>query len=151
MERGIANIEQIEHNGRILAIITRAECLAEMDAKGESMTFVTPNEFPFQVGIHNRRKGEVVKAHFHLPFSKLTNFPVQEFFYVVSGRVKIELYDDRDNDAKVAEVIIRTGDTIVLNTGHGLTLLDDAKMVELKQGPYRGRDEEKRFVGETRT
>ena len=73
---------------------------------------------------------------------------MQEFFYVISGKIKIDLYDDRENDTKVSEVIIETGDSIILNTGHGFTFLDDAKLVELKQGPYRGREFEKRFVVE---
>jgi mannose-6-phosphate isomerase-like protein (cupin superfamily) len=138
-------IEKVERNGKILAIITRAKIFSEL-SKENKMVFVTPDEFPFQIGVHSRERGEIIKPHFHLPFIELKDFPVQEFFYVISGSVKIDLYDERENDQKVAEVIINEGDTIVLNTGHGFTFLDDAKLIELKQGPYRGRDQEKRFI-----
>jgi mannose-6-phosphate isomerase-like protein (cupin superfamily) len=138
-------VEKIEHNGKILAIIARAQAIKELEEKNEQMLFVTPDEFPFQIGIHNRPAGNVIKEHFHVPFEKLEDFPVQEFFYVISGRVHIDLYDDRENDTKVSEVIIQEGDSIVLNTGHGFTLLDDCKLIELKQGPYRGKDMEKRY------
>ena len=47
----------------------------------------------------------------------------------------------------MGEVYLGAGDTIILNTGHAVTFLDEAtKVVELKQGPYRGRTEEKREV-----
>lgn len=140
-------IEKIEHRGKILAVICRKEALADLQESGKNMLFVTPDDFPFQVGIHCRQKNEIIKAHAHLPFPELKDFPVQEFFYVISGKVRIELFDERENDRKVSEVIIGAGDMIVLNTGHGFTLLEDAQLMELKQGPYRGRDEEKRFIG----
>ncbi|MDP3734250.1 MAG: hypothetical protein Q8R37_03395 [Nanoarchaeota archaeon] len=141
-----SHVENVMHNGRILAIIIRSQAITELEKSGKNMLFATPNEFPFQVGIHHRKKNETIAAHFHLPFTELTNFPVQEFFHVISGRVKIDLYDDSHADAKVSEVIVAAGDSIILNTGHGFTFLDDAKMVELKQGPYRGKEQEKRFV-----
>jgi len=138
--------ETIEHNGKILALIVRKKHVARLKKSGEPLAFVTPNDFPFQIGIHNRKKEETLKPHFHLPFELLQNFSVQEFFYVISGSVKIDLYDDREHDAKVAEVIVKKGDSIVLNVGHGFTFLDDAQLIELKQGPYRGREQEKRFL-----
>lgn len=141
-----SNIEQVMHDSRILAIIIRSQAIDDLEKSGKNILFATPDEFPFQVGIHHRKKNETIPAHFHIPFIELTNFPVQEFFHVLSGRVKIDLYDDSHNDAKVSEVIVAAGDSIILNTGHGFTFLDDAKMVELKQGPYRGKEQEKRFV-----
>ena len=138
------SIEKITHQGKILAIIIRSKAIDDLEQSGESMRFVTPDEFPFQIGIHNRKKDEIIQPHFHLPFTELKNFPVQEFFHVLSGKVKIDLYSE--NDTKVSEIIVETGDSIVLNTGHGFTFLDDAKLIELKQGPYRGRENEKRFL-----
>jgi len=139
-------VEQVIYNGKILAIITRSNLLEALEKENKNLHFVSPDDFPFQVGIHNRKKDEVVKGHFHLPFSRLTNFPVQEFFYVVSGKVKFDLYPDENKANKISEVILGGGDTIILNTGHGLTFLEDAKLIELKQGPYRGRELEKKYV-----
>ena len=46
----------------------------------------------------------------------------------------------------MSEIIAEVGDTVILNTGHGMIFLEDTELVELKQGPYRGREEEKRFI-----
>ena len=82
-------IEQIVHNNKILAIITHPSIFTQLQQNNEKMAFPTPNEFPFQVGVHHRQKDEIIKAHTHLPFPELKDFPVQEFFYVVKGKVKI--------------------------------------------------------------
>jgi hypothetical protein len=140
------SVEKIEHHGKVLAVIARARSLENLKENKEKMSFISPNDFPLQLGLHNRQKGETIAAHFHIPFTELKNFPVQEFFYIVAGKVKIDLYDDRNGDRKVNEVIISSGDTILLNTGHGLTILEDTQMIELKQGPYRGREMEKRTL-----
>jgi mannose-6-phosphate isomerase-like protein (cupin superfamily) len=140
-------VEKIEKGGRILAIITREKALMELEHSGKNMLFVSPDEFPFQVGIHNRPKGDVCAPHVHIPFSELTNLPVQEFFYIISGSVKIDIYDNLDQDLKVSEVTIYKGDSIILDCGHGFTFLEDnTKVIELKQGPYRGKENEKRPV-----
>lgn len=140
-------VENVVYKDRLLAVILRSDALEELRSSGKKISFHTPEHFPLQVGLHSRQKGDVVSAHFHRHFPELKNLPVQEFFYVKSGRVKIDLFDEQENDAKVSEVIAGEGDTVLLNTGHGLTFLEDSELIELKQGPYRGRDEEKRFIG----
>ncbi len=134
--------EKVTHKGHLLAVIVRAES----SAFSERISFVTPEDFPFQVGIHNREENEDISPHFHLPFKELKDFPVQEFFYVLDGSVKIDLYDPVENKDKVEEVIIHRGDMIVLNTGHGFTFLEKSRLLELKQGPYRGRENEKKEI-----
>ncbi len=139
------NVEKKVYNDKILCIIVRAKTVSELN---EEMLFATPDYFPFQMGIHNRKKDSTCTAHAHLPFPELKDFPVQEFFYVVSGKVKINLFDERENDQLIDSVIINTGDSIVLNCAHGFEFLEDSKLVELKQGPYRGKEKEKRFFNE---
>ncbi len=139
-------VESVVYKDRTLAVVVRAHALRELRSSGNKVSFATPEHFPLQVGIHARPKGDAVSAHFHRPFPELKNLPVQEFFHIKSGKVKIELYDERENDAKVSEIIAEVGDTVILNTGHGMIFLEDTELVELKQGPYRGREEEKRFI-----
>ena len=139
-------IENVVYKDRVLAVIVRARALSELKASGNKMTFATPDHFPFQMGIHARPKGDLIPAHFHNPFPELKNLPVQEFFFVKSGKVKIDLFDERENDAKVSGFIAEAGDTVLLNSGHGMIFLEDTELIELKQGPYRGKNEEKRFV-----
>lgn len=136
-------IEEIKWNKQILALIIRKEAVEKLE---EPLLFTTPPEFPLQVGIHHRQEQAKIKAHAHLPFSELSNLPVQEFFHLVSGKVKIDLYDQDNNWVK--EVIVNGGDYALLNTGHGFTFLEKSKMIELKQGPYRGKEQEKKEIPE---
>ena len=143
------SIEEIHHQGKILAVVSRSSLVQELKSEHTPLAFVTPPAFPFQVGIHQRKQGEMIAAHFHIPFPQLENFPVQEFFYVISGKLQVDLYepyDAQNGDRKVAEVVLHKGDTITLNTGHGFRFLEDTELVELKQGPYRGKEQEKRYV-----
>ena len=139
------SVEKIEHNGKLMAIVIRKQSFDSLSIENP-MQFVTPDDFPFQTGIQLRTRGNVVDTHFHLPFEKLENYPVQEFFHILSGKVQVELYDDREDDSKVGQFIVYSGDYCILNTGHKIVFLEETKMLEIKQGPYRGRDQEKRFV-----
>lgn len=141
-------VENVIYKGKLLAVIIRSQALAELQSSGKKVSFHTPEHFPLQMGIHARPKGDMVEPHFHNPFPQLKNLTVQEFFYVRSGKVKIDLHDEAEDDAKVSEFIAQSGDTVLLNTGHGMTFLENTELIELKQGPYRGRDEEKRFIGD---
>ena len=138
-------VEKIEHNGKIMAIIIRKQSFDDLSLKNP-MQFVTPDDFPLQTGIQLRPRGNIVPAHFHVPFEKLENYPVQEFFHILSGKVQVELLDDRENDAIIGQFIVYSGDYCILNTGHKIVFLEETKMLEIKQGPYRGKDKEKRFV-----
>ena len=142
-------VENVIYKNKLLAVIIRAHALNELQLSGKKVSFHTPDHFPLQLGIHARQKGDRVSAHFHKAFPELKNLSVQEFFYVKSGKVKINLHDESENDAKVSEIIAETGDTVLLNTGHGMVFLEHTELIELKQGPYRGRDEEKRFIEES--
>jgi hypothetical protein len=139
------SVEKIEHGGQIMAIIIRKQSFDELSVENP-MQFVTPDEFPLQTGIQLRPRGNVVDTHFHLPFEKLENYPVQEFFHILSGKVQVQLFDDRENDAMIGQFLVYCGDYCILNTGHKIVFLEETKMLEIKQGPYRGRDKEKRFV-----
>ncbi len=130
--------EKIIENGHLLAVIIRNKFCKE------GCGFATPDEFPFQVGIHLSKADTHIKAHGHVPFKELKDLYPQEFFYVESGKVEIGLYTK--DKKKHSKIILNKGDMIVLNCAHELTFLEDTKMIELKQGPYRGKDEEKEYI-----
>ena len=129
--------ETIKIGDTILAIIVKH---GEIKDK---LNFITPENFPLQVGIHNREKDTYVKPHRHLNYDKLENFPVQEIFYIESGKIKVGLYHGGE---KAKEIILSKGDLIILNSGHDVQFLEDSKMIEIKQGPYRGVEKEKVYL-----
>lgn len=132
------SIEKITEEKNILAIVVRS------NLSNPGLNFFTPNDFPFQLGIHLRKKHEFVPAHKHSPFKELKNLPAQEFFYVEEGKVEVDMFNGENKQIK--KTTLNKGDMILLNCGHSIKFLEDSKLIELKQGPYRGREEEKSSI-----
>ena len=130
-------VERIENNGRILAIVLRSS------SPDQVVEFITPNEFPLQLGVHKRKKNEVVEAHEHLQFKELKNLDVQEIIFVKKGKISVGIYHKKD---LFTNIILNENDTILLNSGHSVKFLEDTEMFEVKQGPYRERSKEKEFL-----
>ena len=127
-------VEEIKKNRKILAIILRSTI------PDKNVEFVTPKDFGLQLGMHKRKKGDYVKAHYHLPFDTLKNLQVQEIIIVKKGKMSVGLYY---NKKIYKEVIVSSNEIILLNTGHNVKFLEDTEMIEVKQGPYRERENEK--------
>ena len=133
-----SNIKVFKEDGKILAIIFKP---SQID--GERV-FVTPDEFPMQVGVHTRKKGSSIPPHVHIPFEELKNLEVQEIFYVLSGKIQVTLYN---NGKAFDKALLGAGDVIIMNCGHGIEFESESKFFEIKQGPYRGMLGEKRLLG----
>jgi hypothetical protein len=56
---------------------------------------------------------------------------------MLEGKVKIEVYNDEGEMLKT--LTLQAGDAILLASGgHRVKVLEDAKIIEVKQGPYAG-------------
>ncbi|HLD34192.1 MAG TPA: hypothetical protein VJB66_05670 [Candidatus Nanoarchaeia archaeon] len=130
------NIEKIIYDGNVLAIVVRHDFVPD------KLSFPTPENFALQLGIHHRQKNDTVEAHGHVPFENVT-IPAQEFFYVVSGKVDVDIYHQRK---KHSTVVLAAGDMILLNCVHAMKFAENSRIVEIKQGPYRGKENEKEFM-----
>jgi hypothetical protein len=128
-------IEKVEHAGKTYALILRS------NYEEQGVNFITPQDNPFQLGILKHVQGVKIKPHVH------RNLPrnivgVQEILHIEYGEVEAKFYDDAGNDFQ--SVILGTGDTVLLLAGgHGFNILKDAKILEVKQGPYYGADDDK--------
>ncbi len=80
-------------------------------------------------------RGSYLKAHRHLPRKRITNH-LQECFIVRKGRVRLDLYGP---DKKFFKYIyLKAGELfIALAGGHGFHIMEDAEMIELKNGPFK--------------
>lgn len=123
-------IEWIRAEGEAIALLIRA---AYRPAGTE---FFTPERYKQQVGFVVHPARSVVPAHRHRNTERhLTG--MSELLIVREGRCLVDLYDD-------AERLIRTldigkGDLLLLvGGGHGVRVLDDAVILEVKQGPFAG-------------
>lgn len=131
-------IDRIEHDGVLLAIIIRAEY------KKEGISFFTPNDFSQQLGYMNRPKGYIIEPHVHKLVERKVTL-TQEVLYVKSGKVLVNFYDDERN--YLEDRVVNKGDVILLaHGGHGFEILEDAEMIEVKQGPYVGDEDKVRFT-----
>lgn len=134
----MAAIERIEQDGTLYALVFRKEL-----AVGDGVKFLTPPDYPLQVGVIERKCGYVFRAHIHRDMRYDVN-TTQEFLYVERGRLKAKVYDAAWK--VICETELRAGDFFLsVAGGHSFDVLEDARLIEVKQGPYPGDSYAKRF------
>ena len=121
-------IEQLVYKNVLLAIIIKN------NFRQSGIEFFTPSEFSQQLGYMNRPKGYVIEPHIHKHVER-TVVLTQEVLLIKSGKVRIDFYDN--DQTYVDERTVSKGDVILLAAGgHGFEILEDAEIIEIKQGPY---------------
>ena len=131
-------VEQINHQGKLLAIILRTNYSAD------GIQFFTPNEFSQQLGYMNRPQGYVIPPHVHNPVVREVHF-TKEVLFIKSGKVRVDFYDDNQN--YLESHILKQGDIVLLAFGgHGFEMLEASEIIEVKQGPYAGEEDKTRFL-----
>jgi mannose-6-phosphate isomerase-like protein (cupin superfamily) len=121
-----------EVDGSLLHVIIRAE-----DFPGAREDISAAHE-ALQLSVIATPKWTTYQAHRHIPKKTPSEHVTQETWIVVRGRVSVS-HDDIDGT--LLEVsILESGDcTITYAGGHGYQILtDDARVYELKTGPYAG-------------
>jgi hypothetical protein len=100
--------------------------------------FLTPLEEPLQCGIGVFKKGSVVEPHRHVGApATVTEF--QEFIYLKRGRAVAQVFDPEGKLLKDLEM--KPGDALLLlRGGHAFRFVEDSEILEVKQGPYLGRE-----------
>jgi anti-sigma factor ChrR (cupin superfamily) len=130
-------IETIKHNDTVLSVIIRA------NYKSDGIEFFTPQDYSQQLGYMNRKKGYSIPPHRHNLVERKVML-TQEVLYIKSGKVRVDFYDD--DQAYIESRVLDQGDVILLATGgHGFEMIEDAEMIEVKQGPYCGEEDKVRF------
>jgi hypothetical protein len=132
-------IEKIKDNeGNDIAIIIRK------GFENKGLNFISEENYPLQLGINFYSKGDKIKPHIHKERNITVN-RVMEVVHVERGKVKVDLYDL--SAKKIAVVELSEGDTILfVGGGHGFEILEDTKIIEVKQGPYLGKNADKEYI-----
>jgi RNA-binding protein YlmH len=66
----------------------------------------------------------------------------QEVLFIRKGKVKVNFYTA--GKEYLSSSTLNDGDVIFLcSGGHGFEILKDAQIIEVKQGPYSGKDSDK--------
>lgn len=119
-------VEKITYNNTILAI--------QLKKFQDGIVPLTDSLEPLQVLTHKRQNGSYTKAHFHNTKIRRTE-KTQECLVVIKGKIKVDLYTP---DKKLFKYIyLSTGEAIILmNGGHGVHILEDSEIIEIKNGPF---------------
>lgn len=135
-------IEMITHNDTIVAI------LVSKDYKPDGIAFITPKEFSLQLGYMNRPTGYEIAPHEHHPVRRET-IGTQEMLFIKSGVIRVDFYSS--DRIPLGSRELSAGDAILLaSAGHGITVLESAVMVEVKNGPYASEEDKERFESKRR-
>ncbi len=130
-------IQKVHYKEQQLAIIIRA------NYKQEGISFFTPGDFSQQLGYMNRPKGYIIEPHVHNLIERKVTL-TQEVLYIKSGKVRVDFYNDEQ--IYLESTTVGTGDVILLASGgHGFEILENAEIIEIKQGPYCGDEDKIRF------
>lgn len=132
------SIEEIKKKNRILAIIIRNNYVCE------GVDFITPSEYSQQVAYMHHLTGKVIDAHIHNLVHRNVVL-TQEVLFVKKGILRVDFYDEYEDYLESRDLY--AGDIILLvSGGHGFTVLEEVEMIEVKQGPYAGENDKKRFA-----
>jgi mannose-6-phosphate isomerase-like protein (cupin superfamily) len=130
-------VERILDREDCLAIIVRAEYTEP------GINFFTDNHLSQQLAFMSHPSGKVIEPHVHRPVARQVQY-TQEVLVIRKGKLRVDFYteDQEYLDSRT----LRDGDVILLiKGGHGFCVEGDVEMFEIKQGPYAGDADKKKF------
>lgn len=138
MTDSLTGIERFsDTNDQLLAIVVRADC------RVEGIHFVTDDEATQQLGVMRHKAGHRVVPHVHHSVPRTVEL-TQETLFIRFGRVRLDLYTAEQDYLTSCD--LGAGDVVLLvSGGHGLEVLEDSDIVEVKQGPFVGDRDKTRF------
>ena len=132
-----SHVERIEIDGRLCAVLIPGSY------RPPETTFHTDPDSSFQLGQIIYPAGGEVAPHRHLPLERHL-IGTSEAIVVQAGSCELALYDESDVEVEIRTLV--AGDVVVLlDGGHAFRMHEDTVLLEVKQGPYTGEDEKKRF------
>ena len=104
--------------------------------KNNSIEFISPTDFPMQIGLMNRPESYMIAPHKHNEIARNISI-TQEVLFLISGVIELTIYDEKND---VVEISILNGGYVVLlaRGGHGIKVIKESNIIEIKQGPYLG-------------
>lgn len=135
----MGQIEEIKKKSKLLAIIIRNDYVSE------GVDFITPNAYSQQLAYMHHPAGKVIDAHVHNLVHRNVVM-TQEVLFIKKGVLRVDFYDEYEDYLESRD--LHAGDIILLvSGGHGFQVLEEVEMIEVKQGPYAGEEDKKRFPG----
>lgn len=130
---------EIKKKDKLIAIVIRN------NYQCDGVDFLTPDDYSQQVAYMHHPTGKVINAHVHNLVHRNVVL-TQEVLFIKKGKLRVDFYDDYED--YLESIDLGAGDVILLvSGGHGFTVLEEVEMIEVKQGPYAGDTDKKRFAG----
>ena len=137
-EQSPPGVETVHDGDQVLAIIVRASYEAD------GINFFSPGDFALQLGHMRRPAGYRIAPHVHHPVQRNT-VGTQEVLFIRKGVVRASFYSE--NQELVDTRVVSEGDILLLAAGgHGFDVLEEATIVEVKNGPYLEGADKGRFA-----
>lgn len=129
-------MKKYEYNNKLFCVLYRK------DDWVKGLNFITEDNHFIQAGSWWYDKGKILDSHTHNEFPR-TAMRTQESVYVVQGSMKVKLFTE--DHEYIEEYTMHEGDLAVfVYGGHGYEILeDDTKIVETKNGPFVGVEQDK--------
>lgn len=127
----------------VIAIVVTGRCWYE-STWGEpyGTHFLTDPSAALQAAVIHRPEGYVVPPHAHHPADRSYRQVTQEVLVVRRGSVRLDVFTR--HGARLRSFVLGPGDfAVLLGGGHALTWIVEGELVEVKSGPYRGRERDK--------
>ena len=132
-------LDFIKKKNKLLALIVRD------NYSKDGIDFLTPNDYSQQVAYMHHPTGKVIDAHVHNLVHRNVIL-TQEVLFIKKGKLRVDFYDEYED--YLESTILEAGDAILLiSGGHGFSVLEEVEMIEVKQGPYSGDADKRRFTG----
>ena len=131
------DVEYFKNENELYAIILRN------DYHKDGISFFTDDYLSQQLAYMSHPKGKVIEPHIHKNIERQV-FYTQEVLLIKEGKLKVDFFDE--NKKYLESRILNGGDVILLiKGGHGFEVIENLKMIEVKQGPYLGDNDKIRF------
>lgn len=129
--------EFIYADSALLGIIIRA------NYRSNEVEFFTDNDLSQQLGFMSRPRGHLIEPHLHRKVLREVRL-TSEVLVIRSGKLIVDFFDGEKK--YICSRFLFKGDVILLvEGGHGFTVVEDVEMIEVKQGPYVGERDKERF------
>lgn len=125
-----SEVQRIKDGKKIIALVFSKKI------KADGVKFLTPNNYPLQIGLMEYKEGKYVAPHYH-PRRKSHVVNTQEFLYIEKGSADIVIFTKKWKIKK--KLRLTKGDSILfVDCGHSVEMNKNCRVIEVKQGPYPG-------------
>ncbi len=131
------DIERISYNDELLAIIVYGSF------QSDGIHFFSEEKHSQQVALLKHPSGKVIQAHIHNSVER-TIYDTTEVLILRKGKLRVNFYNT-GNEFLMSRLLQKDDLIILLKGGHGLEVIEDVEIIEVKQGPYLGDRDKTRF------